>query len=101
MRLIPARHEDNPMLFKRDGTPTAFGTEYLDALDQLTGPRYKRLRCGLWVAAGFSGHGFMIAPAVGRVVADALLTGAHDPALEAFALDRFSRGSIVPELQIV
>jgi sarcosine oxidase subunit beta len=56
---------------------------------------------GLWVAAGFSGHGFMIAPAVGRVVADALLTGVHDPALEAFALDRFSRGSIVPELQIV
>ena len=26
---------------------------------------------GLWVAAGFSGHGFMIAPAVGRIVAEA------------------------------
>ena len=56
---------------------------------------------GLWVAAGFSGHGFMIAPAVGRVIAEALLTGGHDPALDAFALDRFARGPIVPELQIV
>jgi sarcosine oxidase subunit beta len=56
---------------------------------------------GLWVAAGFSGHGFMIAPAVGRVVAEALLIGRHHPALDAFALDRFARGAIVPELQIV
>ncbi|HEY7179640.1 MAG TPA: FAD-dependent oxidoreductase [Gaiella sp.] len=56
---------------------------------------------GLWVAAGFSGHGFMIAPAVGRIVADALLAGRPDPALECFALDRFARGSLAPELQIV
>jgi len=56
---------------------------------------------GLWVAAGFSGHGFMIAPAVGRIVADALLTGRRDPALDTFALDRFARGSLAPELQIV
>jgi glycine/D-amino acid oxidase-like deaminating enzyme len=56
---------------------------------------------GLWVAAGFSGHGFMIAPAVGRIVADALLDDRHDPALESFALDRFARGSLAPELQIV
>lgn len=56
---------------------------------------------GVWVAAGFSGHGFMIAPAVGRIVADALLTGSHDPALDSFALDRFERGTLAPELQIV
>jgi glycine/D-amino acid oxidase-like deaminating enzyme len=56
---------------------------------------------GLWVAAGFSGHGFMIAPAVGRIIADALLTGRRDPALDAFALDRFARGSLAEELQIV
>jgi sarcosine oxidase subunit beta len=56
---------------------------------------------GLWVAAGFSGHGFMIAPAVGRIVAEALLTGRRDPALDALALDRFARGSLSPELQIV
>ena len=56
---------------------------------------------GLWVAAGFSGHGFMIAPAVGRMVAEALVTGRSDAALESFALDRFGRGSLAPELQIV
>lgn len=56
---------------------------------------------GLWVAAGFSGHGFMIAPAVGRIVAEAVLTGVYDAALESFALDRFGRGNLIPELQIV
>ncbi len=56
---------------------------------------------GLWVAAGFSGHGFMIAPAVGRIVADAVVTGSRDPALDFFALDRFGRGNLVPELQVV
>jgi len=56
---------------------------------------------GLWVAAGFSGHGFMIAPAVGRIVADAVLRGRRDPALESFALDRFAHGALAPELQIV
>ena len=55
----------------------------------------------LWVAAGFSGHGFMIAPAIGRIVADALLRGRRDEALEPFAPDRFARGSLAPELQIV
>jgi sarcosine oxidase, subunit beta len=56
---------------------------------------------GLWVAAGFSGHGFMMAPAVGRIVADALVERRFDPALESFAIDRFERGNLLPELQIV
>ena len=64
-------------------------------------PLIAPVESGLWVAAGFSGHGFMIAPAIGRIVADALLTGRRDPALDAFALDRFARGSLAPELQIV
>jgi sarcosine oxidase, subunit beta len=56
---------------------------------------------GLWVAAGFSGHGFMMAPAVGRIVAEALVDRRFDPALESFAFDRFERGNLLPELQIV
>lgn len=56
---------------------------------------------GLWVAAGFSGHGFMMAPAVGRIVAEALVERRFDPALDSFALDRFVRGNLLPELQIV
>ncbi len=48
---------------------------------------------GLVVATGFSGHGFGLGPAVGRVVA-ALARG-HDPqiALDGFRLDRFARGT--------
>ncbi len=56
---------------------------------------------GLWLAAGFSGHGFMIAPAVGRIVSEGVLGLGRDSALEAFALDRFERGHVIPELQIV
>jgi sarcosine oxidase subunit beta len=56
---------------------------------------------GLWLAAGFSGHGFMIAPAVGRVVSDGVLGLGRDSALDTFALDRFERGHVIPELQIV
>ncbi len=42
---------------------------------------------GVWLAAGFSGHGFMIAPAVGRLLASAV-TGLQDPLLDAFRVDR-------------
>jgi sarcosine oxidase, subunit beta len=55
---------------------------------------------GLFVAAGFSGHGFMIAPAVARIVADAL-EGVVDPALETLGVERFAAGRLVPEPQLV
>jgi sarcosine oxidase subunit beta len=56
---------------------------------------------GLWVAAGFSGHGFMMAPAVGRALA-AWVAG-EDPgeAARAFGIERFASGSLQPETQIV
>jgi sarcosine oxidase, subunit beta len=56
---------------------------------------------GLWLAAGFSGHGFMIAPAVGRRLAAAIAGEPDDPVLRTLALDRFERGALVPEPQIV
>ncbi|HWE80515.1 MAG TPA: FAD-binding oxidoreductase [Gaiellaceae bacterium] len=55
---------------------------------------------GLWVAAGFSGHGFMIAPAIGRIVA-AAVSGDRDPVLEQFSHARFERSELVLETQIV
>ena len=52
---------------------------------------------GLWIATGFSGHGFGIGPAVGRITAD-LVRGrppGHD--LGRFHPGRFFDGSaIVP-----
>ncbi len=48
---------------------------------------------GLYVAAGMSGHGFKLSPAVGRMVADLITRGDSDLAdLEAFRLDRFTAG---------
>lgn len=50
-KLIESRHEDNPRLFKEDGTLTPRGMNYIGILDKLTGVRYSRLRLGLWVSA--------------------------------------------------
>jgi sarcosine oxidase, subunit beta len=50
---------------------------------------------GLIVAAGFSGHGFKIAPAVGRLAADLVVDGhSNDPRIPAtdFRLSRFAEG---------
>jgi sarcosine oxidase subunit beta len=57
-------------------------------------------RPGLFVACGFSGHGFMIAPAVARITADAV-EGRRDPALDVLGFDRFAAGRLVPEPQLV
>ena len=60
-----------------------------------------RVRDRVWVAAGFSGHGFMLAPAVGRIIAEAVIDGREDPALGVLDPARFAEGRLVPEPQIV
>jgi sarcosine oxidase subunit beta len=46
---------------------------------------------GLYVAAGMSGHGFKLSPAVGRMMADLILRGRSDVAdLQDFRFDRFA-----------
>ena len=55
---------------------------------------------GLHVAAGFSGHGFMIAPAVGRIVAGAV-AGERDTVLDILDSRRFQEGRTVPEPQVI
>jgi sarcosine oxidase, subunit beta len=55
---------------------------------------------GLLIAAGFSGHGFMIAPAVARILAEAL-EGSHDEVLDVLDPRRFAEGRLVPEPQVV
>jgi sarcosine oxidase subunit beta len=56
---------------------------------------------GLFVAAGFSGHGFMLAPAIGRRLADLALGQPLDRDLASFALARFSGKRPEGELQTV
>ena len=42
----------------------------------------------------------MIAPAVARILADAV-EGKRDPVLDVLGLDRFAAGRLVPEPQLV
>jgi sarcosine oxidase subunit beta len=56
---------------------------------------------GLWLAAGFSGHGFMLAPAIGRRLAAAVAGEPVDGLLEPFAPGRFERGELERERQLV
>jgi sarcosine oxidase subunit beta len=52
---------------------------------------------GLYAACGFSGHGFMQSPAVGRAVAEELLRGESSLDLTPYRLDRFNSETAFPE----
>lgn len=53
---------------------------------------------GFFVAAGFSGHGFMHAPAIGKVMAELILGGnAATIDISALSLERFRTGQLSPE----
>ncbi|MDA8220005.1 MAG: FAD-binding oxidoreductase, partial [Dehalococcoidales bacterium] len=45
---------------------------------------------GLIVAAGHSGHGFMLSPAVGRMMADYIVDGHSEPDIAPLTFDRFA-----------
>ena len=50
---------------------------------------------GLIVAYGFSGHGFKLSPAVGRVLAQEALGLATDVSLAPYSLERFRTGALL------
>lgn len=50
---------------------------------------------GLHVAAGFSGGGFKIAPAVGEHLSAAVLTGSTPEAIRPYRADRFTSGDLL------
>jgi len=58
-------------------------------------------RPGLWIAAGFSGHGFMIAPEIGRAVAAQLCGEEPEATIAELAIERFARGALLPESSVV
>lgn len=62
----------------------AFCNDQMPIIGPVVRPR------GLIVAAGFSGHGFALAPAVGSLLADYVTTGQLPELLRPFGLDRFS-----------
>jgi sarcosine oxidase subunit beta len=52
---------------------------------------------GVYAACGFSGHGFMQSPAVGRAVTEELLDGESSFDLSPYRLERFEEGVVFPE----
>jgi sarcosine oxidase subunit beta len=55
---------------------------------------------GFYLATGFSGHGFMLAPAVGEIMASVVAGSTSDPLLQEFSLRRFTSGTASEGLQI-
>jgi sarcosine oxidase subunit beta len=64
-------------------------------------PIVDALEPGLWVAAGFSGHGFMVAPSTGRLVADGLAGRALPEWSGALRAGRFAEGALEREAQVI
>lgn len=56
---------------------------------------------GLWCGCGFSGHGFMQAPAAALLLAQLLLEGRSELDLEPFSYGRFARGQLVAEQNVI
>lgn len=51
---------------------------------------------GFFLASGFSGHGFKLAPAIGELLAEEIVEGrARSVDIAAFGLDRFERGQLL------
>jgi sarcosine oxidase, subunit beta len=56
---------------------------------------------GVYAACGFSGHGFMQSPAVGRAVAEEILHGESELDLSPYRLDRFEAETTFPETLVL
>jgi sarcosine oxidase subunit beta len=56
---------------------------------------------GFWCAAGFSGHGFMQAPAAGLLMAQMLLDHHSEIDISPFSFTRFAKGSLVKERNVI
>ena len=56
---------------------------------------------GLYVATGFSGHGFMMAPYVGVTMADYLIEGVKNKVMKAYFPDRFRKGKSIHETMLI
>jgi sarcosine oxidase subunit beta len=52
---------------------------------------------GLVIAAGFSGHGFQLSPAVGQVITELIVEGAPSIPLDALYLSRFDNTATPPQ----
>ena len=64
-------------------------------------PIVGRIAEGVYAACGFSGHGFMQSPAVGRALAAEILGGESPFDLAPYRLERFAGGAVFPETVVL
>ena len=64
-------------------------------------PVLGRVADGVYSACGFSGHGFMQSPAVGRALAEEIVHGESELDLSPFRLDRFAGEAVFPETLVL
>jgi sarcosine oxidase, subunit beta len=64
-------------------------------------PIVGRVADSVYAACGFSGHGFMQAPAVGAALAEEILDGRSSLDLSPYRLDRFDAGATFPETLVL
>jgi len=64
-------------------------------------PILGRMADGIYAACGFSGHGFMQSPAVGRALAEEILTGSSSLDLSPYRIERFSGEAVTPGEELV
>ena len=99
-RLVPVAAHRVPAL-ERAGIRTAWAGLYETTPDHqaVLGP-VEDVE-GFWCACGFSGHGFMQAPAVGLVLAELLVEGRSQVDISALSHGRFRRGELVAERNVI
>jgi sarcosine oxidase, subunit beta len=87
--------------------PAAAGTEIADAWAGLydmtpdAHPIVGRIADGVYAACGFSGHGFMQSPAVGRALAEEIVLGRSSFDLSPYSLARFGGEPEFPETLVL
>jgi sarcosine oxidase subunit beta len=87
--------------------PAAAGTTVADAWAGLydmtpdAHPIVGPIGDGVYAACGFSGHGFMQSPAVGRALAEEILHGRSSFDLAPYRLDRFAGEPVFPETLVL
>jgi sarcosine oxidase subunit beta len=57
---------------------------------------------GLYLAVGFSGHGFMHSPAIGAALSELIVDGAaRCVSIDPLSLNRFAAGAVVEETNVI
>ena len=56
---------------------------------------------GLYINAGYSGHGMMFAPYSGKLMADLVADDRKDPAIATFSPDRFTKYKLIEENLVI